>query len=226
MGQLAWVANQSRPDIAYDVCQLSVGLKNATCKSVARANKCVKKLKNNPYMLKFPVIGDLKQAKLVVFADASFANLEGCGSQGGYLVFLHGENGSMPVLTWSSKKLDRVVNSTSSAETMSLLKGFEAAYLLKSTLNNLYGNNLDLNVDVYTDCRNLKEIVNNSKNIENKRLKIDICTLRDHILKKELSDLKWISTSAQLADGLTKDGVNTERLINVLKMVYAHYKML
>ena len=217
VGQLAWVASQSRPDIAFDVCQLSVGLKNASCKSVNRANKCVKKLKNNPYMLKYPIFGDVKQAKVVVFADASFANLEGCASQGGYLVFLAGENGHMSVLSWSSKKLDRVVNSTSGAETMSLLKGFEAGYLLKTTLNNLYGNSMSLNVDVYTDCKNLKEIVNTSKNIDNKRLKIDICTLRDHMLKKELSDMKWISTSAQLADSLTKDGVNTEKLINVLQ---------
>ena len=217
VGQLAWVASQSRPDIAFDVCQLSVGLKNASCKSVNRANKCVKKLKNNPYMLKYPIFGDVKQAKVVVFADASFANLEGCASQGGYLVFLAGENGHMSVLSWSSKKLDRVVNSTSGAETMSLLKGFEAGYLLKTTLNNLYGNSMSLNVDVYTDCKNLKEIVNTSKNIDNKRLKIDICTLRDHMLKKELSDMKWISTSDQLADSLTKDGVNTEKLINVLQ---------
>ena len=53
--------------------------------------------------------------------------------------------------------------------------------------------------------------------MSNSRLKIDICTLRDHMLKKELSDMKWISTSDQLADSLTKDGVNTEKLINVLQ---------
>ena len=216
IGQLAWVANQTRPDIAFDVCQLSVNLKNATYKTVIRANKCIKKLKNHLYMLKYPVLGDISKAKVVVFADASFANLEGGASQGGHLVFLVGENGGMSILSWSSKKLDRVVNSTSAAETMSLLKGFEAGYLLKTTVGNLISNGLDLNVDMYTDCKNLKQVVNNSKNIDNKRLKIDVCTLRDHLLKKELSSLKWICSSDQLADALTKEGVNVKKLINVL----------
>ena len=34
LGQLAWVSNQTRPDIAFQVCQVSVNIKNATIEDV------------------------------------------------------------------------------------------------------------------------------------------------------------------------------------------------
>ncbi|XP_057290731.1 uncharacterized protein LOC130613397 [Hydractinia symbiolongicarpus] len=53
-GQLNWMSSQSRPDISFDVCQLSTKLNCAVVDDVIRANKVVKKLKLDPNIsLKF-----------------------------------------------------------------------------------------------------------------------------------------------------------------------------
>ncbi len=82
IGQLAWVAGQTRPDIFFDVCQLSVNFCKATLVDVKKANKCVKRVKMEEVRMCFPDIGDLSKAKLIVYADASFNNLGNGGSQG------------------------------------------------------------------------------------------------------------------------------------------------
>ena len=45
IGQLMWVANQTRPDILFDLCQLSSSCKNATQKDISIINKTVSKVK-------------------------------------------------------------------------------------------------------------------------------------------------------------------------------------
>ena len=39
IGQIGWVANQTRPDLAYDACQLSVAYKNATVEDAPLQNR-------------------------------------------------------------------------------------------------------------------------------------------------------------------------------------------
>ena len=46
IGQLNWVANQTRPDIAYEACQASISFKDARVKDVKKVNKVIRKLKN------------------------------------------------------------------------------------------------------------------------------------------------------------------------------------
>ena len=45
IGQLNWVAGHTRPDIAFEVCQLSVGFNSACVEDLLRLNKVVKYLK-------------------------------------------------------------------------------------------------------------------------------------------------------------------------------------
>ena len=89
-----------------------MALKNATNNDVMNANKCMKRLKNNELCLVFSYLGDISKASIVVFTDPSFANFADCGSQGGVIIFLLGENGLASPLYWESKKLKRVVKST------------------------------------------------------------------------------------------------------------------
>ena len=110
IGQLQWVAKLSRPDIAFEVCQLSTKVKTATTKELKRANKLVLKLQNEPSSVKIPCIGPITESKLYVYSDASFANLPGSASQGGFVIILVGHNGSP--LVWTSHKLKPVVKSS------------------------------------------------------------------------------------------------------------------
>ena len=58
IGQLLWVARQSRPDIMFDACILASTLKHGTVQTMHEANKVVKKLKSEHVTLKFKNLGD------------------------------------------------------------------------------------------------------------------------------------------------------------------------
>ena len=93
IGQLNWVASLSRPDIPYDVCELSTSLKHATVKNILDANKVVKKLKSDSLVLKFPSINE-ENVKIVVYSDSSFGNLPDGSSQGGYTILFADDKGN------------------------------------------------------------------------------------------------------------------------------------
>ena len=93
VGQLNWVASQTRPDIAFEVCQLSTKLNGAIVEDLKRANKCINRLKSENVKMRFENVGDLQKTHLAVFADASYGKLEGSVSQGGFISFLTNGNG-------------------------------------------------------------------------------------------------------------------------------------
>ena len=213
IGQLAWVAGQTRPDISFDTCQASVNPANENNDSVKRINKCIKRLKARNQVIKFVPI-DFTSARIICFADAAFANLHNGASQGGFIVFLECKNKCIP-LFWQSKKLRRVVKSTLSAETMALMGGSEHCFLLKSIIKEIL--NVDLLITVLTDSESLTDSLATSKTLEDKRLKVDICVVRDYLKKGEIHQVCWVPTDKQLADSLTKAGANPAKLLEVLQ---------
>ena len=106
---------------------MSTRLKNATINDLLRALKGVKKLKAAPSVVSFPYLGALKGVKklkaapsvisfpylgqlsswkIVLFSDASHANLcNGIGSMGGHIIFLVGLNRKCFVLSWQANKM-------------------------------------------------------------------------------------------------------------------------
>ena len=77
-GQISWIATQTRPDLAYDACEISTSVKNATVEDVMQANKVIRKAKSNKVRLRFRDLEDVKRAELISFSDASLhlGNLE------------------------------------------------------------------------------------------------------------------------------------------------------
>ena len=90
-------------------------------------------------MIFFPDLGDLKSLQLVVFSDASHANLpDGFSSAGGYIIFLVGENKNCCPLAWEAKKMKRVVRSTLAAETLALVEAVDMAFYLGCVLSEIF----------------------------------------------------------------------------------------
>ena len=88
VGQLNWVSTNTRPDIAYDVCELSSAFKHATVRDISKMNKLVERLQKDALWLHFPRLKNTQRCSLEVFFDASIANLGDGGSQGAFIVFL------------------------------------------------------------------------------------------------------------------------------------------
>ena len=73
IGRLSWVTGQTRPDLAFEVCELAASVKNATIEDLKRANKILKKAKSENVILRFGT--SMKDISLEVYNDASFGNL-------------------------------------------------------------------------------------------------------------------------------------------------------
>ena len=88
IGQLGWIAGQTRPDLSFDVCDLSSSVKNATIKDLLRANKVLRKGKCDCVKLKY-FLQNLEKTKILCYNDASFGNLKDGGSQRGFQMLYH-----------------------------------------------------------------------------------------------------------------------------------------
>ena len=181
------------------------------------ANKQLRKLQDQCSKICIPDIGNICHASLIVFSDASHANLQHGESQGGFIVFLQGENGKSSPLTWTSHKLKCVVKSAMAAETLSLQQASEHAMLLQALINELYAFDKSLTPIVCViDNKQLHESLFSTKVVEDKRLHIDICGLRQNLERKDIHDAKGVASVNQLADCLTKGTALTDRLMRVL----------
>jgi len=79
IGQILWVARQSRPDIIFEASHLAS----------MEANKVIKKLKYETVELKFQPLGSEEDLKMVVFNDSSLGNFPDGVTQG-HLVTIMG----------------------------------------------------------------------------------------------------------------------------------------
>ena len=60
-------------------------------------------------------------------------------------------------------------------------------------------------------------MIQSNKHVQNKRLRIDIDATRETLMTQEIHKVKWVNSTQQLADVLTKSGVNMLLLLNVLR---------
>ena len=170
-------------------------------------------------MLQFPSLGNLESLYITCFSDASFANLKSGASQGGFVIFLCGSEKFSPT-AWKSRKLKRVVKSTLSAETLALEEALESCFIIKSLL--CEASNKEMHPDIcpiycYTDNKSLVETVYSPKTLTEKRLKVNICIIREIIEKHEVKQISWCDSSSQLADCLKKASASCEELLPVLQ---------
>ena len=218
IGQLNWLCTQTRPDISFGTCQASITYKDSTIKTIIAVNKTIRKLQNEEFDLKFVDLGDLRKCKFLVFSDASYRNLLDGGSQGGYIIFLANNDNKVIPIQWQSRRIRRIVRSTLAAECLSLLDAVEAAFLLKCLLNEmLKDHTTDVKIESFIDNKSLYDAINTTKCVEDKRLRIDIASLREKLENKEVSKVSWLDTRFQLADCLTKSGASSKGLLEVLK---------
>ena len=97
--------------------------------------------------------------------------------------------------------MKRVVKSPKAAETLSMQLAVEYAFLLKSVLNEVYKiDNTHIPVISIIDNSSLHESLYSTNVIDDKRLYIDICSMRDMLSRNEISEVKLTSSQDQLAD--------------------------
>jgi len=213
IGQIQWVSSQTRPDLSFDALDLSVGRNKATLSTLKRARKVVNKLKSSSSTIKMKAIG--QNPKLCVYPDAGFCNLsDGVSSTQGFVILLEGSLNST-VIDWGSRKIKRKVSSTIEAETLSLKETTNNAIYIGCLLSEFLFNDFTNNripVQVFTDNKPLEQSIRSTKQVQERRLRVDIGEVQRLIEEKEIGDIKWIPSEDMLGDGLTKRDKNCEKL--------------
>ena len=215
VGQLIWIATHTRPDISFETCERSVSFKNATVADLLQLNKLVFRVKSSNVNLFFPKLKSLEKCTLECYADAAFKNLPTKRSQGGLIIFLKDELGQRCPLLWQSKKLERVADSTLTAETLALLEGAKISIYLAAIFKQILGD-VKLNIKCFTDNKSLSDSLVSLKQVKDHRLRLEATVLRQMLQREEIMEVTWVNSSEQLADCLTKKGVCIDKLQNAI----------
>lgn len=211
IGQLNWLSTQTRPDIAYDVCDLSTNLKDGSVSLLKQANRVIKRAKLRDVNLHYPKM-NLNNLSVECHADASHGNLKGGGSQGGMFIEVRSGDYSCPV-EWQSKKLRRAAKSTLAAETIAMVESMENAIYISSLLKEILSSSTgDIPINCFTDNYSLFQTAHSTTSISDKRLRIELAILREALNREDVT-LSWVKSQEQLADCLTKKGCDDQRLI-------------
>ena len=88
-------------------------------KSLLEANKAVKIFQFSTFRLIYLDLGNPEDLKVILYIDVTHADLPSGASQGVQIVFLC-DNKSAVLITWKSRKIERVAKSPVASETISL----------------------------------------------------------------------------------------------------------
>lgn len=218
-GALNWVVRGCRPDLSFELIEASTKFQNGSVADLVRIRKVLTNLKEQASSLVIPNLGKREDWALLCYTDASLGNLnDGISSTGGYILFLANlRTGKTSPLDWQSHKIKRVVRSTLAAETLSLCEGLEAAIHVNYILQEVTGHSDLVPVHAIIDNHSTVEAVRSTTSVDDRRLRRDIAAIKQLLESGDITSLSWVSGSKQLADVLTKRGVNGGKLLQILQ---------
>ena len=219
VGCVNWAVQATRPDVAFDVVDLSTRFQCATVGDLIRAVKVIVKLKSETVKVSFPNLGDCSTWSIVVFTDASHANIcNGLGSVGAHAVFVRNSHWKTCPLHWQAGKIKRVVKSSLAAEALSLQEGVDTALYTRHVLCEIMGvSPKTLPLIAYVDNKGLVEAVHSTRLVDDKRLRITIGAMKELLDSGEVSSVIWIPDNVQIINCMTKKGASGYQLRSVVE---------
>jgi hypothetical protein len=245
-GTLAWPVINTQPQCAFDVSWLTSKSAAPTKADVSFGNKIMRRMQAEPQRLRYSrVASSVQDWRIVSYHDAGWATRPSLHSQAGGLVLvahpdaLTGKLVPCMLIDWVCAKIDRVVRSSFEAEINSAQLALDQMLLVcagilmlteglsarefserrESVPAVLCGDNKGL----FTSLEAMSPV---SKKGE-RRLQIDKIIMNEH-LKKHCVTYRWVNSSHQLADALTKlstGGARVDLLNSLLRsnQVRVHY---
>ena len=215
--KLSWFTH-TRPDCSYEVSQLAQVTKEQFEKDgksiVRRCNKLIKHAHETTIKIKARNL-DRNSLKVVGFSDASFAGNADFTSQLGYICFLSDATGFAVPIMFRSYKARRVTRSVMAAEVISFSDMFDVCFTLAQEIRRMM-KGAEIAVQLYTDSKSLFDVISKGTRTSEKRLMLDIAAAQEGFSKKEISDIGFVRSEENIADGLTKR-MSQRTLVQVIK---------
>ena len=232
IGSLQYAAVNTRPDLASRLRHLQSAINSAKISTLTEANKILHEAKRHKdTTIKIQSI-PFDQLRFIAFSDASFSSAKQPDSHTGMMIMAtHADiakNFQCPVspISWCCKKIQKVVVSTLSAETMSMNSTLDQLSWIrlfwgwiqnpqiqwkraKETLNELPPTYTAPTIKdppdlAITDCKSLYDIITRTAppNCQEYRTQLQCRAMKD--LLSEGVSVRWVHTGARVADALTK----------------------
>eukprot|EP00434_Breviolum_minutum_P029259 symbB.v1.2.025879.t1/scaffold2545.1/size76554/2 len=221
VGSLQYAVTHTRPDIAAKLGEIQSQMSRGTVATLIAANKVLREAQEFAHVkICFRHI-PVSEVSHVSFGDASFASPKQLSSHQGTIICATNQklnsNEQAPIspLIWTSKKISRVVRSTLSAEAFSMSRSVDQLGWMRLLWGVLVISNFDwrnpivglkqLPVSIIvTDCKSLYGLVTRiaMPSCEEYRTTLEVLLIRERC--SEHSVFRWVPTSLQLADPLTK----------------------
>ena len=122
------------------------------------------------------------------YGDAGYKSLpDKVSSCGGRAIFVTNRRTNMACLvSWRSKKLKRIVASSTTAEALATNDAIGEALYVQAVLKEMQGDwGVNILIKVYTDSKNLHKAANTSALVEDSKLRLDLAILKESILSNE-----------------------------------------
>lgn len=197
LGSLNYIAQASRPDLAFAVGFLARHGKNPTMAAYRKAKRSLVYLRDTINLALVYRKQKVEKNELIMYVDSSFANGTGKRSIYGFIVLLNSS-----VILYKSKQQPIVTLSSTEAEFVGLALSIKEVKWIKSILEEL---NLkpDLCV-IYSDNQGCIKIATNKSSTErSKHVDIKLQYSKQHILSGEM-ELRYVRTTDNVADIFTK----------------------
>ena len=202
--RVAWLAN-TRPDMQFEISQLAQVTKERfdadPMAHIKKLNNSIRYAHDNIAHLPFPKL-DLRSVRIVGYSDAAFANNYDATSQLGRVILLiDDDNNSIPI-AFKSYKSRRVTRSVLSAEVIAFANLFDYAFSIRSQIEQALRRGVPMHL--LTDSKSLFDIISKGSRTSEKRIMLDIHATREAYRHQEISNIGFVRSQYNLADGLTK----------------------
>ena len=253
IGSLQYAAVNTRPDISSQLSFLQSAINSGTVETLIQANRTLHDAKkhHDVSITIHPISpGDVR---FLAFSDASFASKRVPDSHSGMIILtthkdiVHNVTCPVSPVSWGCKKIQKVVTSTLSAETMALTSTLDQlswlrlfwAWLLDTrtvwqeptqTLSKLppavasptWKSQTLPEATTAVDCKSLFDLVTKTAPPQCSEFRTQLHARAIKDLLSENTTLRWVHSGAQLADALTKI-MEASFLRNTLK--YGRYRL-
>ena len=221
VGSLQYAVTHTRPDMAAKLGEIQSSIPKATVQTLLSANKVLREAQeqHQVYISYLPI--GVERLTFVSFGDASFASSKSLSSHQGALIcatderLLANQEAPLSPLSWSSKKIPRVVRSTLSAEAYAMSKAVDMLGWMRALWGvvhiagfkwqqPLQGYRQLNRAAIITDCKSLFDLVTRlaMPSCEEFRTTLEVLLIKERC--SENTTFRWVPTTLQAADCLTK----------------------
>jgi len=211
LGRLIYISTCTRPDLAFMVSHLSKFCSAPTEGNWINVKRVLRYLKQT-VNYKLTYTRDNNNYP-VVYSDADYANdpTDSRSVSGYVVIFCSG------AIAWRSKKQQLVATSTTIAEYYALFEACREVIWLREVISELTCD-IPRPMIVFVDNQSAISLANNGKiSDRSKHCRMRYHFIRECVTSKEV-ELKYVSTSANVADIFTKSLSASKTLCHVLKM--------